>query len=197
MRVVDASTTAPEPPAAARFREYTIPDGTKLSVELTTPVSSDSSRVEDKVEGTLTAPVQVDGIEVLPAGSRVSGIVSSVVPAGKVKGRASIALKFTELRAKEDSFPIQARFGMIAPATTKNDAMKIGIPAAGGAVIGAIVGGGKGAAIGAAIGGGGGTAAVLMTPGKEIRLSSGATISVALDGPVDVKVPVRAVRPTS
>jgi hypothetical protein len=75
--------------------------------------------------------------------------------------------------------------------------MKIGIPAAGGALIGAIIGGGKGAAIGATIGGGGGTAAVLMTPGKEIRLSSGTTIAVALDGPVDVRVPVRAVRPTS
>ena len=55
------------------------------------------------------------------------------------------------------------------PATKKDDAIKIGAPAAGGAIIGAIVGGGKGAAIGAAAGGGAGTAVVLSTRGKEIR----------------------------
>jgi hypothetical protein len=197
MRVVDASAKVPEPPAAARFREYTLPEGTKLSVELITPVHTASSRVEDEVEATLHAPVLLDGIEVLPAGSRVNGMVTSVVPAGKVKGRASLALKFTDLLAREDSYPIQARFGMTAPSTKKEDAMKIGVPAAGGAIIGAIIGGGKGAAIGATIGGGGGTAAVLMTPGKDITLSSGTRIAVALDRPIDVKVPVRPARPAS
>jgi hypothetical protein len=197
MRVVDASVKVPDPPPAAKFRELTVPEGTKLAIELITPVNSDSSRVEDQVEATLESPVVVDGVEVLPAGSRVNGVVSSVVPAGKVKGRASIALKFTDLLAREDSYPIQARFGVTAPSTTKDDAMKIGIPAAGGAIIGAIIGGGKGAAVGAAVGGGGGTAAVLMTPGKEISLGRGTTIAVTLDRPIDVKVPVRGVRPTS
>jgi hypothetical protein len=197
MRVVDTSAKIPDPPPAAKFREYTIPEGTKLSLELTTPVSSDSSRVEDKVEATLRSPVEVDGIEVLPAGARVTGLVSSVVPAGKVKGRASIGLKFTDLRAREDSYPIEARFGMTAPDSKKDDAMKIGIPAAGGAIIGAIIGGGKGAAVGATIGGGGGAAAVLMTPGKPINLATGTNIAVALDGPIEVRVPVRTVRPMS
>jgi hypothetical protein len=197
MRVVDVTAKVPDPPPAAKFREYTIPEGTKLALDVVTPVNSDTSRVEDNVEATLESPVLVDGIEVLPAGSRVTGVVSSVVPAGKVKGRASLALKFTDLRAGEDSYPIQARFGMTAPPTKKEDAMKIGIPAAGGAIIGAIIGGKKGAAIGATVGAGGGTAAVLMTPGKEIGLARGMTISVALDGPIEVRVPVRVVRPTS
>jgi hypothetical protein len=197
MRVVDSSVKVPEPPPAAKFREYTVAEGTKLSLELVTPVNSDSSRIEDKVEATLLSPIRVDGIEVVPAGARVTGVVSSVVPAGKVKGRASVALKFTDLRTKEESYPIEARFGMTAPNTKKEDAMKIGIPAAGGAIIGAIIGGGKGAAVGATIGGGGGAAAVLMTPGKPIGLASGTNISVTLDGPIDVRVPVRAPRPTS
>ncbi|MGH9385829.1 MAG: hypothetical protein ACRD2N_16245 [Vicinamibacterales bacterium] len=197
LRVVDAAAKMPDPPPAAKFREYTVPEGTKLALELITPVNSDTSRVEDAVEATLESPVLVDGVEVLPAGARAVGAVSSVVPAGKVKGRASLALRFTDLRVREESYPIQARFGMTAPATKKDDAMKIGIPAAGGAIIGAIIGGKKGAAVGATIGAGGGTAAVLMTPGKEIELPSGTTISVALDGPIEVRVPVRAAKPTS
>ena len=49
----------------------------------------------------------------------------------------------------------------MAPATKKKDALKIGVPAAGGASIGALVGGKKGAGIGALAGGGAGTAYVL------------------------------------
>jgi hypothetical protein len=187
---VDPKSKPPEPPPAAKFREFTIPEGTKLSLELVTPLNSATNKVEDAVEATLESPVVVDGVEVLPAGARASGVVSSVVPAGKVKGRASLSVKFNELRVKEETYPIGARFGMTAPSTKKEDAMKIGIPAAGGAIIGAIIGGKKGAAVGATVGGGGGTAAVLMTPGQEIGLSSGTTISVAVDGPVEVRVPV-------
>ncbi len=77
-----------------------------------------------------------------------------------------------------ESYPIDARFSRVAESTTKSDAKKIGIPAAGGAVIGAIIGGKKGAAIGAAVGGGAGTAAVLTTSGHEISLPKGTTITV-------------------
>ena len=60
-----------------------------------------------------------------------------------------------------------------AAATKKKDAVEIGAPAAGGAIIGALVGGKKGALIGTAIGGGAGTAVVLSTRGKEVRLPKG------------------------
>jgi len=196
VRVVDVGTKPAEPPPAAKFREYTVPEGTKLSLELVTPVNSETSRVEDAVEATLESPVMVGGVEVVPAGARVRGTVSSVAPAGKVKGRASVALRFSDLRSGDDNYPIDARFAMTAPATKKDDAMKIGIPAAGGAIIGAIIGGKKGAAIGAGVGAGGGTAAVLMTPGKEVALSSGTRIAVALDQPIEVRVPVRPRAPS-
>jgi hypothetical protein len=76
-----------------------------------------------------------------------------------------------------------------AQGTKKKDATKIGIPAAGGAVIGAIAGGKKGAAIGGAIGGGAGTAAVLATRGDEVELPVGGRISVRLTAPLIVRVP--------
>jgi len=76
----------------------------------------------------------------------------------------------------------------LAPATKRQDAAKIGLPAAGGAVIGAITGGKKGAAIGAAAGGGAGTAVVLSTRGREVRLGPGAAVSVRLLEPVTLRV---------
>jgi hypothetical protein len=84
---------------------------------------------------------------------------------------------------------MMAHTDMLAPATKGEDAVKVGVPAAGGAVIGGIIGGKKGAAIGTAVGGGGGAAVVLATPGEEIRLARGAVLTLALDQAMEVRVP--------
>src|SRR5262249_23448185 len=147
------------------------------------------SRVEDAVRGTLTGPMCVGGASVLPAGSVLRGDVVSVQRAGKVKGRASIALRFSTLTARGQAYPVVARVSRVAPATKASDARKIGIPAAAGAAIGAIVGGGKGALVGTAIGGGAGTAVVLSTPGKPVTLERGRVMTVSLARSVDVRVP--------
>jgi len=196
VRLVDHSAAAKpvELPRIARFREFTVPDGTRLSLELQSAVSSETSRVEDPVEARLDSAIRIDGVEVLPAGARVSGEVTGVQDAGKVKGRASLAMRFTRIVVGDDSYPISAPFAMTAPSTKKQDAEKIGLPAAGGAIVGAILGGKKGAAIGGAIGGGAGAAQVLMTEGKDVVLGAGASIAVALQQPLDVKVPIDRVR---
>ena len=193
VRVVDRREGAKpvELPARAKFREYTLPAGTKLHLELESPVSSETSTVESAVEARVAEPILINGVEVVAAGSRVTGEVTSAVPAGKVKGRASLAMSFNRLAAGGDTYPMAAQFAMTAPSTKKDDVAKIGIPAAGGAIIGAIIGGKKGAAIGAAVGGGAGTATVLMTEGKDVALGRGAEIAVTLTGPVEIRVPLR------
>ena len=190
VKEVDA-TKPTELPPIARFREYTIPSGTTLAIELDTPVSTDTSRVNEPVRATLAEAVSINKVQVLPSGSVVTGEIGAIQPAGKVKGRASVTINFTRVEAGGERYPINARFGAVAPSTKREDAKKIGIPAAGGAVIGAILGGKKGAAIGATVGGGAGATAVLLTAGDEIRLGRGANLSVVLAGPVDVKVPVK------
>jgi len=86
--------------------------------------------------------------------------------------------------------PISAApIGRTASSTTKRDAEEIAIPAAGGAIVGGLIGGGKGAAIGAAAGGGAGTAVVLNQRGNEVRLGRGARLTVTLTEPLTVSVP--------
>lgn len=192
VRVVDETKPAAPLPPIARFREVTVPAGTKLVVRLNSAVASDTSRVEQAVEGALTEPVVVDGTTVLPAGSIVKGEVSAVEPSGKVKGRARLALRFHSIAVEghEAPYTIAARIDRLAPATKGEDAAKIAIPGAAGAVIGGIVGGKKGAAIGGAIGGGGGTAVVLSTAGEEVRMPRGTVLTVPLDQGIDVRVPI-------
>ena len=186
------SSATPATLADTKYREVTIPAGTRLGVRLNTGVTSNASRVEDPVDATLIAPVKIGHEEVVPAGSHVKGFVASARRSGKVKGRASLAVRFRTLTVNGESYPIAAQVSRVAPATKKQDAEKIAIPAAGGAAIGAIVGGKKGAAAGAAIGGGAGTAVVLSTPGKEVSLPHGSVLSLRLQQAVTVRVPIKS-----
>ena len=185
-------TTAPPLPAVAMFREFTLPAGTVLAARLGSSVGSDTSHAGDTVEATLTEAARVDDIEVLPEGSVITGVVTSAEPSGKVKGRASLTVEFRSISVagRAAAYPVSASLTRTAASTTTSDVKKIGIPAAGGAVVGAIIGGKKGAGIGAIIGGGAGTAVVLTTAGPEVGMSSGTVLSISLDEAVDVRVPI-------
>ncbi len=188
--VVDTPTLLP---TMAKFREFTLPEGTRLSVRLESAVGSDSSRLEDPIEATLTDAIIIDGIEVLPTGSVVSGAVSEIRSAGKVQGRASLALLFgsVSVPGRDERYPIAVRVARIAPGTRGADAATIAVPAAGGAIIGALIGGRKGALIGTAVGGGAGAAVVLSTRGPQVRLLRGTLLSLPLDQAIDVRVPIK------
>jgi type IV secretion system protein VirB10 len=191
VRVVDGAKPA-ELPRSARFREYTLAAGTPLKVKLDAAVGSATSNAGDPVTATLSTPVVVDGVEVLPAGSTVRGQVRSAEAAGKVKGRASLSLHFSTVAVanRDETTPIDADVSFVSESSKSDDAKKIAIPAAGGAAVGAILGGKKGAAIGGAIGGGAGTAVVLSTSGEEVTLGQGSGLTLTLDEDVIVRVPI-------
>ena len=179
--------------ATAKFREFSVPEGTELSARLDDAIGSDTSHVGDAVAATLTQAVLVDGVEILPTGSIVTGVVTMADPAGKVSGRAGLAVRFqsVSIAARDEKYALLANLHRTAAGTKSTDAKKIGIPAAGGAIIGAIVGGKKGAGIGAIVGGGAGTAVVLATSGPEVRFPSGSVVSIALEQAIDVRMPLK------
>jgi hypothetical protein len=178
-------------PSKATFREVTVPEATKLSIRLDSSAGSATSREEEAIRGELVDPIVLDEVPVLPVGSTVSGYVVRAEPSGKVKGRASLELRFDRLLAHGQTYTIDARFARTAATTRGRDAEKIAVPAAGGALIGAIIGGKKGAAIGAAAGGGAGTAVVLSTAGPEIAVDSGTVLSLPAGRDIVVRVPIR------
>jgi len=183
-----AATSAPATPAV-HYTEVTIPSGTALRLSLASSVGSDTSNVEQPVRATLRSPVSVDGQVVLAQGSEVTGIVTDARGAGRVKGRARIAMRFSGLRSNGESYDIKTSgYAQEAAATKKKDAEKIAIGAGAGAALGAILGGGGGAAKGAAIGGAGGTGVVLATKGNEVRLGPGAAITTRLTAPLTVRI---------
>lgn len=194
---VNAETPATDAHGQTRipeYREITVPAGTVLPVKLTTGVGSDTSHVEDQVRGTLRRAITIGGVEIIPAGTAVLGHVTTARRPGKVKGRGAIGFRFNQIDLPGEGNRVSISTGTVsrlAPATKKMDAAKIGGGAAGGAIIGGILGGGSGAAKGAVIGGGAGTAVVLATRGKDVRLGAGSALSVRLTAPLTVRVLIK------
>jgi hypothetical protein len=187
-RITEVKRVPVDEPVAARPRSITIPDNTELDVSLETSLASDTSHAEDAIRGTLDSPVVIDGVTVIPSGSVLTGHVTGAQESAKVKGRAELGLRFTQIAFRSVTYDIATKpLYWVAEGTKKDDAVKIGVGAAAGAIIGAIAGGKKGAAIGTAVGAGGGTAVVLATDGDEIRLASGRKLKVSLTDPLVIR----------
>lgn len=117
----DASTAAP------RWREVTVPAGTALPLDLITPVSSGTARVETPVRARLRQAVVVDGYTALPAGTVLTGEVIDVARAGRVRGRSRLALRFTGAELRSGREELRANPIAFEGAATKGeDATKVG-----------------------------------------------------------------------
>lgn len=186
----EAPANAPKEPVITTM-PMDVPSGTELVLTLETPVSSETAKPDQPVRARVAKPVVVSGMEVIPKGALVTGAIVAAERSGRVKGRASIALRFNEVTVMKTPYRITtARISREAAATKGEDAKKIGIGAGVGTAIGAIAGGKKGAAIGAGIGGGAGTGAVLATRGKEVSIAAGATLRTEITETVRIIMPM-------
>jgi hypothetical protein len=188
----NAERPAPAAPRAPEFRELTLPAGTALPLELETALSSETAQVEAPVRAKLRHTLTVDGVTALPAGTVLTGEVTDVARAGKVKGRSRLVFTFNRFQAENIREDLRTNpLTYEGEASKGEDATKIGAGAVGGAIVGGILGGGSGAAKGAAIGGAAGTGVVMATRGKDVTLASGAELAASLAEPLTIRIPVR------
>ena len=186
----EAPANAPKEPVITSM-PMDVPAGTDLVLTLETAVSSETAKVDQPVRATVAQPVVVSGMTVIPEGAAVTGAVVAAERSGRVKGRASIALRFNEVTVMNTPYRISTeRIAREAEATKGEDAKKIGIGAGVGTAIGAIAGGKKGAAIGAGIGGAAGAGAVVATRGKEVGISAGTTLKTTITDSVRILAPM-------
>jgi hypothetical protein len=182
--------SVPPPPPVPRFEEITIPADAVIGLQIEHNISSETARVEDRVDARVTRDVRAGGLVAIPAGSRAQGSVTLVERGGKVKERARLGVRFHTLVLADGSrVPIQTETVFReGDSPSKESAAKIGGATVGGAIIGAILGGGKGAAIGGSVGAAGGTAAVMAGSRDPATLASGSTVTVRLAAPATVTV---------
>jgi type IV secretory pathway VirB10-like protein len=180
----------PIEPPAPRFEEVTVPADAVIGLQLESTITSDTARIEDRVNAKVTRDVRAEGRVAIPAGSRVIGSVSEVDRGGKMRERARLGVRFhTVILADGTELPLQTETVVRLGESPGNaSAAKVGGGAIGGAILGAILGGGKGAAIGAGVGAGAGTAAVMAGGRRAAQIQAGSPMTVKILSPVSVTV---------
>jgi len=110
------------PATGSAFTEVTLPQGTLLPLSLTSAVGSDTSAVEDAVTAELTHAITLDGRDVLPAGARLSGVVTVVDGSGRLRGRPTIQFRVRFLRAGNTQYNVEtAGLSPQAPSITQRE----------------------------------------------------------------------------
>lgn len=183
---------APEPKPTFKTVTKTVPAGTTLQMVLEDDLGSDTSARGDNFAATITDAIIIDNTRVIPEGSVIEGMVADVQPAKKFSGNARIVLTFKAL-----SLPNGYRTVLVATLLSegekagKKSAAIIGGSAAGGAILGKVIGGdSKDGAIGALIGGAIG-AGVAASQDKEIQVPAGTILVLETEEPLQIPVKVR------
>lgn len=191
--------------ASAASAKVQVPTGTHLPLVLHNAISTRSAQKGDPVYFETTDPIIIDGHVVIPAGSYVSGEVTEAKRAGRVKGRAEIAVRLTTM-ILPNAYVVSlaatpSNAGTGGGETTNNEGTVVGdsdkttdvgtvvrsTEAGGGtgALIGLAAGhAGEGAAIGLGAGAAAGLAAVLLSRGPDAEMPRGTTVEAVLDHPI-------------
>jgi hypothetical protein len=182
----DDRSTVPPPTPVRQSNPNEVPVGTEFDVRLQNSLSSATSQVEDRFEATTLVDMRDErGRVLVPAGSTMRGVVSSVTKATRTERTGKMTVAFDRLTISGRSYPMRGRVTQALESEgIRGENEKIGIGAGAGAIIGAILGGVKGALAGILIGGGGTIAA---TEGKDVELPVGTTLRVRLDSPLQIQ----------
>ena len=196
--------------------KLTIPAGTKFKTRLETPISSKVSEVGDTIIVTLLEPMAIDALHVLPRGTEMTGKVTFVKRAGKVKGRAEVYALINELTTNYGAESIHVSIdaaddvandekirtdeeGKLTSNKDLGDDME---DVARGASLGSLASTPVAIAtdsVGAAIAGpaAGAIAGLLLSRGKEVRLPVGSVFRMKFDKELTLPVSSTQVRPAS
>lgn len=186
------TTVAPPPPVSEAGEggafapsAGVVPVGTEIDARLQTALSSATAQAEDRFEATALVDLTSGGQVLIPAGSVLRGVVTSVNKAGRLDRTGSLTLSFDQITIRSRAYPIR---GTVTEAFKsegyRGDAGKIAAGATVGAILGGILGGGKGALAGILVGAGGTVAA---TPGKDVEIAPGTVVRLRFDSPLSLR----------
>ena len=179
------TTAQPEPGQVVGSERGVIPVGQEIDVRLQTALSSATATTEQRFDATTAADLMQGSEVLIPAGSVVRGVVSSVEPAGRVDRSGRLTLAFDQIAVKGREHRIRGMATQVFESRgIRDEGRTVGAAGAVGAIVGGILGGLKGALIGAAVGSGG---VIAATEGKDIELPPGTIIRVRLDQPLRLR----------
>jgi hypothetical protein len=182
-----AAAATPPPDPAKAPKPITLPSGTMLPVRLTEAIDVDTAAAGKTFKSVLDDPIMVDGAVVVPRNAVVTLQATGVEQAGKMKGSDKITLKANSLAFGGNKYEIVTAYvEQKGAGEGKKTTRKVAGGAGLGAIVGGIAGGGTGAAIGALAGGA--TGAIMSSQGTEhLKLPAETRLQFQLSSAVTVK----------
>jgi hypothetical protein len=170
---------------SSRTSQSGIPVGQEIDVRIQSELTSDTAQVEDRFEATTIVDLYQGERVLIPAGSVMRGIVSSVNRASRTDRKGSLTVAFDQVTVRGRTYPMRGTVTQaIESEGIRGEVGRIGAGSAVGAIIGGIIGGVKGALIGVLIGGGG---TMVATEGKDVTLPPGTILRVRMDSPPEIR----------
>jgi hypothetical protein len=171
-------------PSRSTTRSRGIPVGTEVDVRIQSELTSDNAQVEDRFEATTVVDLYEGNRVLIPAGSLMRGIVTSVNRASRTDRKGSLTVSFNQITVDGRNYPMRGTVTeTIESSGITGELGRIGAGSAVGAIIGGIIGGAKGALIGVLVGGGG---TMVATEGKDVTLPAGTILRVRMDTPPEM-----------
>lgn len=171
-------------PVSAQRKMVSVPAGTSLLVRMIDTVDSSKNPVGSRFTASLETNLEVDGVVVAPAGTKVYGRLAQSKEAGRMAGKSELQLELTEIVIKGTAYPVLSTdYKVSGKSSGSRSAKRI----LGGTGLGAIIGGIAGnAGMGAAIGAAAGTTAALVQKGQKVNIPSETLIEFRLQQPASL-----------
>ena len=195
-----ASQPAPAAPAPTRPAPDpgpttgTISSGTSLALTSGSKVCTNTNKIGDRFNATLSESVSGTNGVSLPAGSTVSIEITELKRSVDSKSNIVMGFRVVSITANGRTYTpeaevVSASIDRVRSQDRGDDAKKVATGAAVGAVVGQVLGRNtKGTLIGAAVGAAAGAAAASSTSDYEGCVNAGSAIAVRLTGPLTISV---------
>jgi len=168
----DTPATATTPQQQLPFAEgkaLVVPANTAIYVRLQQSISSATAQPGQNFSAELDEPLVVEGLTLAPKGAPVTGKIVAARESGHLNNSGYLRITLSSITLNGKTVPLQTNSVFVSGGSYKKRNLAfIGGGAGGGALLGALIGGGKGAAIGSTVGAAGGTTAAYATGKKEV-----------------------------
>jgi hypothetical protein len=188
-----------------------VPAGTALMVRLDTTLATFSNRVGDPFQGRLRQAIVVNGNTLLPAGTTIEGRVTKVTEPRRINGKPTLGLLpeavilpsgeryYLDATLVDTNIPgadVNQEGQFKGLGHDRRDQLEVGGGAAGGMLVGGLIGGPPGILIGGAVGATS-TTAHWLSKHRSATLPAGTELTLELNRPLTLTAPAIAVAPAT
>jgi hypothetical protein len=184
---VAADTPGAQQLPFAEGKELIVPANTPIYVRLQQPISSSTAQSGQSFSAVLDESLVVEGQTLARTGAEVTGKVVAVRESGHLHDAGYLRITLSSITVNGKTVPLQTNSVFVSGGSyKKRNLALIGGGTGGGALLGALIGGGKGAVVGSAAGASGGTTAAYSTGKKEVGFVAERRLAFKLTQPLNI-----------